>query len=67
VDFYKDLPFRRIWPRDFGRSEFRRIPEAFDQDGLHFANTSTSLPRILATFHIISNNPYIRGTWVSLL
>src|ERR687893_168872 len=37
VDFYKDLPFRRIWPRDFGRSEFRRIPEVFDQDGLHFA------------------------------
>jgi len=37
VDFYKDLPFRRIWPRDLGRSEFRRIPEAFDQDGLHFA------------------------------
>src|SRR5215208_1603731 len=37
VDFYKDLPFRRIWLRNLGRSELRRIPEAFDQDGLHFA------------------------------
>src|SRR5829696_6584119 len=37
VDFYKDLPFRRIRPRNLSRSELRRIPEAFDQDGLHFA------------------------------
>src|SRR5215211_8414205 len=37
VDFYEDLSFRRIRPRNSHRLQLRRIPKAFDQDGLHLA------------------------------
>src|SRR5829696_10222658 len=37
MDLDQDRAFPRIWLRNLRRSKFRRISEAFDQDGLHFA------------------------------